>query len=234
MKNITVGIVFADGMEYSPFEKEVKKGEYESFNLWGDEGISCKISNADCTAAIKAVKCGNGKVNAAGATANLISTFKPDYILNAGLSGAVYGLKRGDFVAGTSYIECDFDLTAIDYKLGVKPDQEYLYEADEHLLELALKSKGIRSGKLGTGDLFLTDEKKKAEFHKLFDICSFDMETAAIASVCHKAKVPFLSVRKISDDANENSLKDYREMNEREEDCLTQVLLTIINRLIEE
>lgn len=234
MKELTIGIIFADNMEYSPFEKAVSDRKCEKFNLYGDEGIALTLKNERNTINLKAVKCGIGKVNAAAAAANLIAGAKVDMILNAGLSGAVYGLKREDFVAGESYVECDFDLTAIDYKLGAKPDQEYVYQADEHLLSLALQSKGIRSGKLGTGDLFLTDSKKKAMFHELFGICSFDMESAAIASVCHKAKIPFLSIRKISDDADENSLTAYREMNEREEDCLTKVLFSIFERLLNE
>ena len=106
MSDITIGLVFADSMEYSPFEKFVtQNGEFEKFSLYGDEGISTRLTKGDKNIFIKAVKAGNGKVNAAGATANLIAEFKTDMILNAGLSGAVYGVKREDFVAGTSLRE---------------------------------------------------------------------------------------------------------------------------------
>ena len=60
------------------------------------------------------------------------------------------------------------------------------------------------------------------------------METAAIASVCDKCGIPMLSLRKISDDADDCSVEDYREMNEREEACLTELLEKIILRLLKD
>ena len=59
------------------------------------------------------------------------------------------------------------------------------------------------------------------------------MESAAIASVCDKCDVPFLSVRKISDDADDAAAETYREMNKRQEACLTQVLAEIIDSLLD-
>ena len=58
------------------------------------------------------------------------------------------------------------------------------------------------------------------------------METAAIASVCDKAEIPFLSLRKISDDADDSSVEDYREMNNRKESCLTELRLNILGRML--
>ena len=52
------------------------------------------------------------------------------------------------------------------------------------------------------------------------------METAAIACVCDKCGVPFLSVRKISDDADDSSGEDYREMNSKAESHLSDILIT--------
>ena len=56
------------------------------------------------------------------------------------------------------------------------------------------------------------------------------METGAIASVCYKCDVPFLSIRKVSDDAAENSPEDYREMNDKAEASLIEV----VSRLLDE
>ena len=179
--------------------------------------------------------CGVGKVNAASATAFLISDMQADFILNAGLSGAVSGLKREDMVAAETYVECDFDLTAIGYGLGVKPDgQEYILKADEKLLSYALESRGIIKTKAGTGDIFLTDAARKKLYSDTFGIGAFDMETAAIASVCEKCGVPMVSVRKISDDADDCSVQDYREMNDRQESCLTELLESMLMRLIDD
>lgn len=231
----TVGLVFADGMEYSPFENfAVEKGGVKSVRF-GNESIEFSLQEGDKEIRVVGVKCGIGKVNAAAATALLISADKADYIMNAGLSGAVSGCKREDMVLGTSYVECDYDLTAIGYKLGEKPDgQTYIYSADETLLKLGEMSKGLKKGKLGTGDIFLTDSVKKNLYKQTFDINAFDMETAAIASVCDKCGVPFMSIRKISDDADDAAGESYREMNDRQEVCLTEVVSNIINRMFGE
>lgn len=228
-----IGIVFADGMEYSPFLAFAKTKGGEEFTLRGNDAVAFTLKAEDRELEITGVKCGIGKVNAASATSFLISDRKADYILNAGLSGAVHSLKREDMVAGESYVECDYDLSAIGYPLGVKPDnQNYIYYADKKLLDYALESQGIIKAKTGTGDIFLTDSAKKKLFYETFGVEAFDMETAAIASVCDKCGIPMLSLRKISDDADDCSVNDYREMNEREETCLTELLENVLIRLL--
>lgn len=230
-----IGIVFADGMEYSPFLAFAKERNGKEFSLRGNDAVTITMTEGDRELEITGVKCGIGKVNAASATSFLISDKSAHFILNAGLSGAVHSLKREDMVAGESYVECDYDLTAIGYGLGVKPDgQNYIYHADEKLLGYALESQGIKKAKTGTGDIFLTDSSKKKLFFDTFGVEAFDMETAAIASVCDKCNIPMLSLRKISDDADDCSVDDYREMNEREEACLTQLLENILKRLLKD
>ena len=170
-----------------------------------------------------------------------INFFDHADIYGGGKSEEIFGLamkddgslKREDMIAATSHVECDFDLTAIGYGPGVKADgQRYIYKADETLLSYALQSDGIIAAPTGTGDIFLTDKVKKDYYRECFGIEAFDMETAAIASVCDKAEIPFLSLRKISDDADDSSVEDYREMNNRKESCLTELLLNILGRML--
>ncbi len=229
----TVGLIFADEMEYAPFLSWAKDNGAKEEKRHGNDSVVTSIKKGGNELSLVAVKCGIGKVNAASATAYLIGEDKADYILNAGLSGAVSRLKREDMIAAKSHIECDFDLTAIGYAPGVKADgQRYFYEADEKLLSYALKSEGITAAATGTGDIFLADKDKKEFYKNTFRIEAFDMETAAIASVCDKAQIPMLSLRKISDDADDASVDDYREMNNRQESCLTELLVNILDRLI--
>lgn len=231
----TVGLVFADGMEYSPFEKFAEENRGVRSIRYGNESIEFTLEKGDRKIRVIGVKCGIGKVNAASATALLISADNADYIMNAGLSGAVSGCNREDIVLGTAYVECDYDLTAIGYKPGEKPDgQKYIYQADEMLLRLGSMSRGLMKGRLGTGDIFLADSVKKNYYKETFGINAFDMETGAIASVCDKCSVPFMSIRKISDDADDSAEGSYREMNDRQETCLTEVLSNIISRMFDE
>ena len=230
--NKTVGILFADTMEYGPFLQWAKEQGTSEENRRGNDSCTVTLSKGDRILNIIGVRCGIGKVNAASATAFLIADDKVDLILNAGLSGAVQKLRREDMIAVETYVECDYDLTAIGKPLGVKADgQKYIYTADEKLMSYALMSDGIIKAKAGTGDIFLTDKVKKELYRDTFGIESFDMETAAIAGVCDKSGVPMLSLRKISDDADDASVEDYTEMNNRQESCLTELLVNIFCRI---
>lgn len=224
----TVGIVFADEMEYKPFEKAAESLGAKKEKLFSQNCLSFSFKDLE----IIAIESGIGKANAAFAAASLILNKDAQVILNAGLSGAISRLCRGDIVAGESFTECDFDLTAIGYDLGAKPDTDVsVHMADEQLLKKLLSLGGIKSARFGTGDIFLSDSGKKKLFKEKFKIGAFDMETAAIACICDKCAVPFLSVRKISDDADDSSGKDYRDMNSRAESCLTDILFRLFELL---
>lgn len=230
----TVGIIFADSMEYLPFQKSAAEKGAKEGTLRGLNSTSYTVKSDNNELDIVAVECGIGKVNAAFAAAVLITECKADIILNAGLSGAISKVKREDIVVGTSYMQCDLDLTAIGYKLAEKPDgEEYIHPADETLLELTKQIGSFHYGKLGTGDIFLTDKGKKELYKELFSLSAFDMETGAIASICRKCGIPFLSIRKISDDADDASSEAYREMNDRAEACLTEILEKLTEKICE-
>lgn len=225
-----IGFVIADNYEFDPFRKFASEFSPEEFKALTN---NCIRFNFDKKIQVVAMECGIGKVNAAIAALWLINEEKADIILNVGLSGAVQNVQRNFIVAGTEYTECDFDLTAIGYDLGVKPDQEYVYGADEKLLSFAKECSIDYFGKLGTGDIFLADSALKAKFRDTFGICSFDMETGAIAAVCHKASVPFLAIRKISDDCDESAVENYRELNNKKEVHLSQVAREILEKISE-
>ncbi|MBQ2829290.1 MAG: 5'-methylthioadenosine/S-adenosylhomocysteine nucleosidase [Clostridia bacterium] len=225
-----IGFVIADNYEYDPFRKFASEFNPEEFMALTN---NCIRFDFDDKIEVVAMKCGIGKVNAAIAALWLINEEKVDTILNVGLSGAVQNVHRNFIVAGTEYMECDFDLTAIGYDLGVKPQDVYVYKADEKLVSIAENCSVDYFGKLGTGDIFLADSALKVKFRDTFGICSFDMETGAIAAVCHKAQIPFLAIRKISDDCDENAVENYRELNDKKEVHLSEVAREILEKISE-
>ncbi len=230
-----IGIVFADPMEYSPFEKFAAGNDVKYEERYSNESFSFTVKNGEREAEVIAVKAGVGKTNVAMATALLIACDKVDFVLNAGLSGAISNCRRGDFMAGERYVECDFDLTSIGYKPAQKPDgQRYIYSGDETLIRLAKNCGAVSAGNFGSGDIFLTDRDKKNRFKETFSLNAFDMETGAIAAVCDKCSVPFLSIRKISDDAEDAAYESYREMNEAQEECLSEILMNMISEILGE
>lgn len=229
---LKIGLIIADNMEFKPFAEYCAKIEKmrEGVNR-KNEFITICLRKGERTIELTGVKCGVGKVNAAMSASFQIAN-GANLILNSGLSGGIANVRRGDIVAGTQYMEADFDLTAMGMELARKPDQEYLYDADPLLLETVKRvCPDIVCGRLGTGDFFLNNEEKKNLYKNKFDLTAFDMETGAIASVCYKCDVPFLAIRKVSDDAAENSPEDYREMNNKAEASLIEVVSSLLDEI---
>ncbi len=219
----TIGVLIADEYEYAPFcafadkhgavHSEENGFKLVEFELFGNKMI--------------AVETGIGKVNATIAAMKLVEEKKIDELYNIGFSGAIRGLRRGKTIAASEYQECDFDLTALGRAPGEKPGQNFIYHADEAMLKAA-EAIGLYVCKVGTGDFFLTSQAKKDEYYDLFGVCAFDMESAAIGSVCERYAVPFMSIRKISDDAEGSAAEDYKAMNESLEMGLTDTLTALL------
>lgn len=222
-----IGFVIADENEFYPFLDFARENGAKEFKKRNRDYIEFSYAGKD----IVAVKAGIGKVNGASSAAFLIADEKVDAIMSFGLSGAISGLSKNDIVAGTSYTECDFDLTAIGCPLGKKPQDVYVYEADKTLLDAALKIEGMKTAACGCGDLFLADKDRKNLYKETFNINEFDMETGAEASVCHDAGIPFLAIRQISDTADDTAATSYRELNNEKPVDLTLVIKQIIELL---
>ncbi len=233
MLNIKIGIVIADGDEYKPLSDLVEKGEYSSYSFLGRTGHKFSIRTEKGVAEVISILCGIGKVNAAAVTAHLVD-IGCDYILNYGLSGGISGISRNELCLCNRFLEHDFDLTGIGYKLCEKPSQKYIYEADKCLTDMALKL--IPTAKIGTavtGDKFICDSDMRNLLKSEFDAMSCDMETAAIAYVCDFSKIPFLSLRRISDDAGADAGENYREMNSSDETLLSDYIIELIKHIID-
>lgn len=222
-----IGFIFADEMEFQPFSEIALADGGAFLTKRPVRTIRYEVGDTE----IIAVESGVGKVYSAFAATMLILDHQVDAVLVAGLSGAIQHLRKGDVVAGTSYVECDFDITAFGRLPGEKTDGIRYHEASPKLLEAALALDGIKAARLGTGDFFLADPVKKEEYKSTFDIEAFDMETAAIASVCDRLETPFLAIRKISDDADDTAAGSYTELNELAEKALSEVLLELVKSL---
>lgn len=206
-------LLIADIDEFKPFKKSVEK--YITAETTVYKMPAFKLSYKDIE--VTAVCFGIGKVNAATGASLALSLEKYDGVINTGWSGAVSGVSKGDVIVAESCVECDFDLSAIGKKLGEKPGQEYVYTSNGFLFDAVKKENERREsgkfkfGPLGTGDFFLTNKEKAELYKKLFGIKAFDMESAAVASVCNILDVPYLSIRKISDSADDAAPSDYKE-----------------------
>ncbi len=229
-KELKIGVVVADSEEFAPLKEEATEIGCTPYNPLKKDGVRFIFENG---AEILAVLCGVGKVNAAAVTAALLAD-GCDIILNYGLSGGISGVRRGETVIADRFMEHDFDLTPLGYKPCEKPDQKYIYNADRRLVSAFRRAiPEIKSGTAVCGDRFICSEKDRIFFKENFDAMSCDMETAAIASVCDMRDVPFVSLRRISDDAGDEADSAYRDMNATGNAALSELffdgLCSVIN-----
>lgn len=205
-----VGLIVADDAEFAPISEHCLNHGGEEISLLGRPAVRYSVSNEARTVEVIAVYCGIGKVNAATLTTYIAATECVDLIVNCGLSGGLQNVSVGEVVVGTGFVEHDFDLTAIGYKPGEKPGQEYFYKADEYFINDFKSKYQCKSGVMVSGDCFVSDDAKAAALIKDWNAVSCDMESAAIASVCHGFNLPFISIRRISDGADSGAGSTYK------------------------
>lgn len=163
---------------------------------------------------IVATQCGIGKVNAAFGTVGLINNFAPDCIVNTGVAGgADETVGVLDVVVGTEVAYHDV-WCGSDYKPGQLQGFPLFFKTSEKLGGLLTEGGKIKRGLICSGDQFVDDiEKLRAIKGNFPSVLAVDMESAAIAHVCYLKKVPFLSIRVISDSplAASNNMQQYKD-----------------------
>ena len=146
---------------------------------------------------------GVGKVNA---TYHLTKTLierkiagkKTDLVLNLGSAGS-RKFPAKSLVYCTKFAQRDMDVSFLGFKHGETPFETLFEAVLEHKYEL---EKDLLNGICGTGDSFETTEPK-------IPCDVIDMEGYALAKVCLLEGVPFLSVKYITDGADDNAAKDW-------------------------
>ncbi len=229
---VKIGIVIADNDEYKPLENMRDTLSAKKCLIAGRKAYTFQITGEKANATVTAIECGIGKVNAAVAAVALAER-GVHIILNCGLSGGISGIGKNEISLPNKFIEHDFDLTGLGYKLCQKPGQEYVYNCDDELLKIAQAViPNAKVGTAATGDCFVQDDVLRDFLRDEFSAMSCDMETAAIAYACAVYNVKFLAIRKISDDAGNDAGGSYREVNNLAEDTLIKYILQIINKLV--
>lgn len=152
---------------------------------------------------IVAMESGIGKVNAAVGAVEMIRNFHPDAVINTGVAGGI-DPKAGvmEVVAGekVAYHDVDCGPEALPGQVQGLP---LYYTACPELLELACNLRTgtkVHCGLICSGDRFITDREELGRIKEVFpEGLAVDMESGAVAQVCHIYGVPFLSFRIISD-----------------------------------
>lgn len=186
------------------------------------------------------VECGIAKVNAAMTTQILISEFKVDAVINTGVAGALHqGIRVNDVVISTEAIEYDVDASFMGDPKGTIPRMKTsVFLADKRLVEAAYRAfeegharTNVYKGRIVTGDKFVADKDTKVELRDHFKGYCCEMEGGAIAHVAHLNKIPFVIIRAISDNADDEAGVSYEEFVVEAAEISREMVVNIIERL---
>ena len=203
-----VGIICAGDEELAPFLPLIENCKItEKSMLKFYEG---KINDVE----VVALYSGVCKVNAAIATQILIDTFSVNIIINSGTAGGMDPhLEIFDTVIST---EVEYHDVAPEILTEFHPWLEKSsFAADKELLNLSKNSitklnlpYKIYFGKMVTGESFITDEDRQ-EINEKFRPLTVDMESASVAHVCYVNKIPFISIRTITDTPKHRGIEHF-------------------------
>lgn len=181
---------------------------------------------------------GIGKVNASIAASLLISKFEVDAVVNTGVAGAIdQKLEVGDIVIGQRLAYHDVDVRNFGYKLGQIPQMPLFYEASSTLLELIKENPVDIDASFYFGDIVSSDtfvmnsdmgKEIKSEFpHALVT----EMEGAAVGQTSYQFSIPFLVIRAVSDNADQDATITYDEFLEEASHNSARFILSLLKNI---
>lgn len=144
---------------------------------------------------------GIGKVCAAVCTSELIRRYRPDYLLNVGVSGGLSrNLHVGDAVVATEVCYHDVSCGA-DLPWGQVQGFPLFYSTSPVLLQaFGCIPHPVHCGQICCGDCFLSESEVFGRLRAHFpNALAVDMESGAIAQTAYIYDVPFAVIRIISD-----------------------------------
>lgn len=139
---------------------------------------------------------GIGKVQATFYLTQAIHKFNPKLIINLGSAGSTF-FKKGELVCCTQFVQRDMHVE----QLGFLPYETPLTSTPV-VFNYGLTIDSIQQGICGTGDQFETQMHEN-----IYSVV--DMEAYALAWVAKNYDIPFLSVKYITDGANEEADKEW-------------------------
>ena len=173
------------------------------------------------------VRTEQGLANAAASTALAIRKFNPVAVINQGTAGSHDpNLHVGNIVVGSHSIEATSFKTAYSPAgTGIDFTQQEMrgtfafdessgkfqryseYHADPTLFNMAFavanthEGFNVVSGTIGTSDSWLNCVDYINFLHEKYGTSCEEMETNAVAQICHTASIPFVGIRVISNSA---------------------------------
>ena len=164
---------------------------------------------------------GVGKVNAAiSLTDYILNINKPTFIINYGTAGSQKE-NVGSLIDCTKFIQRDMDASGLGFEIYETPLEPLIPKIIDfsYFKENPLKTYSM----CATGDNFLENK----EGTHVGDVV--DMEAYALAKVCCKFKIPFISYKYISDGADENAAENWTNNVKKGNELFKSKILSFYN-----
>ena len=193
-----------------------------------------------CGKDVVIVRSGIGKVNAGICAQILVDIFGVDTLINTGVAGSLDAqIDIGDIVISTDAVQHDMDVSALGDPVGQIPRLDtFAFEADKKLVELAKQvneevNPDIKTftGRVVSGDQFISGEEKKDYLVNTFAGMCAEMEGAAIAQAAYLNKVSYVIIRAISDKADNSASMDYPTFEKHATQHLLRLMMNLVERV---
>lgn len=220
-----VGLIIATATEMEALSEKFR-GSFFSSNLNGFTVRNFRIGNHK----IHAIESGAGEIKAAAATQALITGYRCTFIVNFGVCGALApGLKTGEPVIVFSVVHYDRDVSAVD---NCKPEhydpfRDIEIPATASVFNAVAEKLPIFPVRCASGDKFIAGAEAKHALYLKYGTEICDMEAAGILLTAHRAGVPTLIVKAVSDDSDGGG-DDYWATAERAAKNGVKVLTTVL------
>ena len=146
---------------------------------------------------------GVGKVNAAMAAQLLITLYRPDVILNAGVAGCFEEVPIGTLVLAEGFVQHDVDTTGVGDPVGLVSTVKQITfpTSDFAAAKAAMDKVGLpyRTGLVATGDWFAVKGDRAVFIRDTFSPLLCEMEGCAVAQVCMRNGVKCMAIKSVSD-----------------------------------
>ncbi len=174
---------------------------------------------------------GIGKVNAAMTAQMLVDHFGVDAILNTGIAGGAGPARVRDVVISTevAYHDMDPRILALGYPhLRSFTADETLCKAAERACEGRVR---WHRGLIATGDQFIDNAAVKADIVERLSPFAIEMEGGAIAHVAAANGLPFVIIRSISDNADDDAGMSYDQFEQLAADDAANIVTVMLEQL---
>lgn len=205
-----IGIIGAMDIEVAILRDKMVNPTVETIS--GVDFIRGKLEGRDVVLA----RSGVGKVFAAICAQTMILKYGVKAIINSGVAGTLTGeLHIGDVAISTACVQHDMDTSPVGDPVGLLSGINVVeLPADTTLvgeLDKVCADAGVnhRLGVIATGDQFVATHERRDWIRDQFKAIAVEMEAGSIAHVCYVNKVPFASIRVISDEASGDVHIDY-------------------------